>query len=701
MTEDLNEKKENFQHNLSETKNNFFHWVKKHFPLKRLAIASIILLAVTVVPTGARTYYHELRNTTDKISDSSTAGFLALQESTGAILASEIPSAQKSLVHALENFDIAVDVMQNNHQVLQKIAALIPLLGAEVQSRQKLITAGQKMALGNTYLLKGISESQANLELNLTDRLAIILVHLQAALPNYEKVLTDFNQVETNSLPFEYQEAFSDFKVLFTSLVSDFRKLSVLGSSLQEIFGQHGLRRYLLVFQNPHEIRPTGGFMGSFAIMEIKDGEIIKMEVPAGGSYDLQGQLNEYLEPPAPLLIANRRWEFQDANWFPDFPASAEKMLWFYQHARNYTADGVIAINATVLERLLSIVGPLTDEKRDITLTADNAIATIQKIVEKGPEKQAQKPKQILADLAPQFVDYFQNFQPANAMPILVNLEEALEQKEIQVYFTAPQTETTVKSLGWGGQILPTGESQDYILVINSNIRGQKSDAQIKQTISHQAVVDEDGYITDTVLIKREHTGSAGEKLYGQVNVDYLRLYVPLGSQLISANGFTWPDEASFKAPEKYYKKDATLQQLEKEVGIHIESGTRITEEFSKTAFGNWVITEPGQTSQVQFTYRLPFKAIVTRDTHPAESWKNVFINGERKNIHYQLVAQKQSGVESELESQIIFPAGWEPIWREGPNLSLASNGALIPAMTLSRDTVWSLIMQNKLNIKY
>lgn len=696
LAENINEKKENFQHNLAEAKNDLFRWIKRRFPLKRLAIAATALLAVAIIPTGVRTYYHELRNTTDKIADSSTAGFLALQESTSAILAAELPSAQKSLVNALENFDTAVSEMQNNHQILQKIATLIPLLGTEVQSRQKLITAGQKMAMGNTYLLKGISESQANPELNLTDRLAIIIAHLQAALPNYEKALADFNQVEINSLPFEYQEAFGDFKTLFTSLVGDFRKLSALGSSLQEIFGGQGLRRYLLVFQNPHEIRPTGGFMGSFAIMEIKDGQIIKMEVPTGGSYDLQGQLNEYLEPPAPLLIANRRWEFQDANWFPDFPASSEKILWFYQHARDYTADGVIAINATVLERLLSIVGPLTDAKRNITLTADNAVSTLQKIVENGPEKQERKPKQILADLAPQFISYFQNFQPTNAMPILVNLEEALEQKEIQVYFTAPQTEATVKSLGWGGQILPTGELQDYIMVVNSNIRGQKSDAQIKQTISHQAVIAEGGSIIDTVLIKREHTGSAGEKLYGQVNIDYLRLYVPLGSQLISASGFTWPDEASFKAPENYYKKDATLQQLEKEVGIHTESGTRITEEFNKTAFGNWVITEPGQISQVQFTYRLPFKATVTKNARPTESWKNIFVSGERKNIRYQLVAQKQSGVESELESQIIFPTSWESIWREGSNLTLAANGALISPMILSRDMVWSLIVQDK-----
>lgn len=690
------EKENIFYKDIAGAWQNLFILIKRIFAIKNLAAVVTVIVIAAVIPLQARSYYQNLKITTEKIANNSTAGFLALQESTTAIFQSQIPTAQKSLLDALENFNTAVSEMQGNHQLLQKIASVVPLLGSEVKSRQKLITAGQKIALGNTYLLKGLSDSQTNTNLALTDRLAIIIIHLKASLPNYEQALADFNEVDVENLPFEYQKDFEDFKTLFTSLVGDFKNLSALGSSLQEIFGGKGTRRYLLVFQNPHEIRPTGGFMGSFAIMDIKDGKIVKMDVPPGGSYDLQGQLNEYVEPPAPLLLANKRWEFQDSNWFPDFPTSADKMLWFYQHARNYTADGVIAINATVLERLLSIIGPITDSKRGLTITSDNALPTIQKIVENGPEKQDKKPKQILTDLAPKFIEYFENIQPSAVMPILVSLEEALTQKEVQAYFTDSSTESTVQSLGWSGQILPTKEFQDYILAVNANIRGQKSDAQIKQTIIHQAVVDTDGTITDTVLIRREHTGTAGEKLYGQTNIDFIRLYVPLNSTLISAGGFTWPNEASFKAPENYYKKDIILKQTEKELGFDAESGTRITSEFNKTVFGNWIITEPGETSEAQFTYRLPFKAVVVPNTNPREGWKNIFIEKDNKIVRYQLIAQKQSGIDSAFESQIVFPSNWEPVWREGEHMKTAANGATINDVELKKDLVWSLIMKSK-----
>ena len=53
------------------------------------------------------------------------------------------------------------------------------------------------------------------------------------------------------------------------------------------------------------------------------------MDIPAGDHMTCKASLPEYIAPPAPLLLSNKRWEFQDANWFPDFPASAQKCCGF------------------------------------------------------------------------------------------------------------------------------------------------------------------------------------------------------------------------------------------------------------------------------------------------------------------------------------------------------------------------------------
>lgn len=692
----LKQKLSDFNHKVKEKTieagNNTKKFFAKTLPIKRIAVGAAIIFLLIIIPIQANSFYEDVKKTTNTITKNSTAGFASLQESTIALMHADLPTAENSITNALTSFESAVSTMQNKHRWLQSIVSAVPILSGEVQSRQNLILAGQEFALGNTYLLKGITESQANDADTVTNRINTIVIHLRAAIPNYQKALDHLSDVKTDTLPLAYQAPFNEFKILFAAGLNDFKNLADLGQSIQEIFGGQGTRRYLLVFQNENEIRPTGGFMGSFALIEIKDGNIVKLTVPPGGTYDLKGQLDTYLEPPAPLLLANKRWEFQDSNWFPDFPASAEKMLWFYQHSRKITADGVIAINSSVLERLLSITGPITDAKRNITLAQDNAINTIQTIVETGPEKQANKPKQILTDLAPQFIEYFKNAKPADLLPLLVNLNEALSKKEIQAYFTDTKTERTIQSFGWGGQILSTTPDQDYLMVVNTNIQGQKSDARIKQTISHQAVIEEDGQIVDTVVITRSHTGTADERLYGANNIDYVRIYVPAGSKLLSANGFSWPDEKKFLVPENYYVTDTWLKTLEKEIGVDNQSGTRITNEFGKTTFGNWIITEPGKTNQVEFTYRLPYK-LDTADNKNNSIWKDIILPKDLA-AHYQLIVQHQSGCESTFESQVIFPNFWQPAWTEGENITLAANGITIEPNNLEIDRNWGVVLK-------
>lgn len=82
-------------------------------------------------------------------------------------------------------------------------------------------------------------------------------------------------------------------------------------------------------------------------------------------------------------------------------------------------------------------------------------------------------------------------------------------------------------------------------MVVNTNIGGGKSDANIKQTVEHQAVVQSDGSIIATVIITRAHEGiDDSDSLLGQLNSNYIRVYVPEGSELLDSGGFVYPDEA-------------------------------------------------------------------------------------------------------------------------------------------------------------
>lgn len=665
--------------------------------IKSFAIITVLSIAlISFAPGSVRGYYDDLTSTKSTIIENSTAGFLALQESATALKSADLTSAEKATSEALNKFNLALTNLAGKHTILQTIAGMVPFVHGELESREKVLLAGEEIAVGNSYLISILKTFTSEPSTTLTFKLNQITSALNAANPNYELALKNLNDINLKLLPFEYQEQFKDYRSLFNNLVKNFKNISNLNGTLQEVFGGNGQRRYLVIFQNSAELRPTGGFMGSFGILDVKNGAIVNFTVPPGGTYDLNGQMPFSKIPPLPLTISNKRWEFQDANWFPDFSASAQKILSFYKLSWNETADGVIAVNASVLERLLGVVGPITNNARNLTLSADNASVIIQNVVENGPEKLQNKPKQILADLAPTILDSIKKAPAKILLPLLGNLDEALNQKELQAYFTDPAAEAAIASSGWGGTITKTDPNSDYLLVVNTNLQGQKSDARIKQLISHQTVIENDGTVTDNVVITREHTGLNDEKYYGVPNIDYIRVYVPEGSTLLSANGFTWPDEKSFRVPDRSATIDNFLKIHERELGVDQISGTRITSEFGKTAFGNWVITKPGSISQAQFTYRLPFK-IELKTSGENSVLDNIMNDFSTAVTPYRLTAQKQSGITSDFESQVIFPLTWKPSWLKGNHAIPASNGFKIETFPLTNDETWTVLLKKNI----
>ena len=227
-------------------------------------------------------------------------------------------------------------------------------------------------------------------------------------------------------------------------------------------------------------------------------------------------------------------------------------------------------------------------------------------------------------------------------------------------------------------------------MVVNANVGGGKSDARVVQTMEHEAAVQADGSVVGTIIVRRQHTGQPDEKYYGGDNINYLRAYVPEGSELLDAGGFVYPAEESFLVPEKWYKDDVDLTQHEQERGIHVGSGTRITDEFGKTAFGNWIVTKAGETSEVWFKYKLPFKVLGPQKAAAASTGTQ---GNDAALSRYSLLWQKQSGNESEIRTQVIYPTGWRPVWQLNDATELRANGATYKGR-LTTDQVVGVVMK-------
>lgn len=669
----------------------WFAHITDRLVMKRFAASVVILCLLAMLPFPALSYYHKVQDDSRQIIEKSTNAFLALQSSTIAALNANLPQAQYDLSLALESFSQAKGFINEEHKALFFVAEMLPGIGTHVSSRTHLLQAGHHLALGNTYLVKGLEKAANTQDQSASARLTSLRNHISSALPQYEAALIELSSVNKKVVPAEYQEVFDEFKLLYAAFVNDLGDLNSIIDTMNALVAGEEEKRFLIIGQNSNELRATGGFMGSFAIATIRNGKIQDLTVPKGGTYDVQGQLREFVKPPVPLQVVNARWEFQDANWFVDFSESAQKISWFYENAWNHPIDGVIAVNSTVLERVLVALGPVTTEQ-GLTLDQDGAIASLRQEIESANDGGSNEPKAVLAEGLDAILSQLEDADTATLIRLLAELGEALEEKEIQIYAKNQALQETIRSFGWSGEIVQTKQNQDYLMVAATNIGGGKSDARMRQTITHQALVDPvTGEVTNTVIIDRTHTGSAEELFYGAANMSYIRIHVPEGAELIEAGGFTFPPEEAFLVPDATFEDDEDLLRIEKEIGFDANSGTRISEEYGKTVFGNWMAVGPGESSQAYIVYTLPFTVHVGSATVGTEDnldrWSELFLPEQKDSSRYSLFVQKQSGITSDFSSSLIYPEPWRPIWATNDEIDLAQNGAVYHA-PLDRDTI-------------
>ncbi len=575
-----------------------------------------------------------------------------------------------------------------------------------------MIEAGRQAASLGSELTAGFNSFKDS-DWNAESFIDALQIHIGNAVRISGNLNEQINKIDPGVLPKEYQPKFQELKSLSSLAEQSLRELSDIAVCAKSILGFQRDSRYLLVFQNNAELRASGGFIGSYAQVDFHNGEIKNMEIPGGGSYDTEGGLKERVVSPDPLHLVNPLWHFWDANWWPDWPTSAKKLEWFYEKSGGPTVDGVIGITPTVMERILSVIGPI-DMRKDygVTITADNFWETTQAFAETKPalcsEEQVaggidgctstsslmrHEPKKIISDLMDKILkEVPQSLNKKNFLTLISVLESGLREKHILLYANDEALEDKISSFGWDGKIKET--AWDYLMVINTNIAGEKTDRVIVEAIDHEADVSPDGRVINTVKITRTHNGVKGEPFTGVRNVDWMRVYVPLGSELIEASGFTCPDESLFEKPDESWQNDPDLLKSENNQAIDVKSGTKIYTEGGKTVFANWSMLDPGKSVVLYIKYRLPFKLHKKQElSESSGALGGLFGSEQNKLIPYAILVQKQPGsIGSRITSRLELPGNFNISWKYPDDLKTVSNSWYADDK-LETDKFWAVLV--------
>jgi outer membrane protein assembly factor BamE (lipoprotein component of BamABCDE complex) len=416
-----------------------------------------------------------------------------------------------------------------------------------------------------------------------------------------------------------------------------------------EALGLNGPRAYLVLAQNSDELRPTGGFMSSVGYVQIENGEIISQTFT--DSYAVDDFSFPYPDPPPALLnyMGADIWVFRDANWSPDFPTSARDAIQLYQIGRPGPLDGVIAINLRAIPDLFEGLGPITVPGFDQPVTGQTVIDAMRQaaLPEERSEDWWEHRKDFMGQLAGAVLARVQaGLKAEEGLRLARAVLATMDRRDVLVYLGSPEAQRILAQRKWDGALVQA--PGDFLLVVDTNTGFNKVNPKIDEQVAYTVKLDADGSGQATLITTHNSRArpepqcdptprydKTYDSMMNRCYWDYLRVYAPAGSTLITA----------------------TLQAPAPLVAKRFSDGLPTAgQEAGHAVFSSFFALRGGARQVTRFEYTLP--QVVTAE------------NGVRL---YSLYAQRQSGSDDwPVEVAVILPANAQVIKTEPPAIESA-----------------------------
>ncbi len=358
---------------------------------------------------------------------------------------------------------------------------------------------------------------------------------------------------------------------------------------LPDLLGNPKPITYLLLFQNDAELRPTGGFLTAYATLTLDKGK-----VKAGVSQDIYTLDSKFTnKPPAPEPIRKYlplvyKWNLRDMNLSPDFKVSMDTFTKYYRQIPGHPeVDGIVAIDTEILVRLLKVLGPIGvpgyGGKFSAELTSKynipQVIYELENIITRPTYEIREGRKSILGPLMQSILANMMN-SPKSKWPEFFNIfTDSVREKHLLMYFFDQDKQEAVEALGAAGRIV--NYDGDYLHINDTNFAGAKSNLFVKPEVKQEVTINPDGSLKKKLTLTYRNVAppsncnlEAGQLCLNGVLRDWLRIYVPKGSKLISFKGS--------------------------------EVDPKTTEDLGKTVFEGFFTIAPESLKKLEITYTTP-----------------------------------------------------------------------------------------------
>ena len=413
------------------------------------------------------------------------------------------------------------------------------------------------------------------------------------------------SKIETFQSALSSLNSFSQSALDLVNLVGDFT-------------GNSKPTTYLVLLENNSELRPGGGFIGNFGLIEFENSHLKNISVE--DIYTIDGQLQEKIEPPPQLskTLGVERFYLRDSNWSGDFGINAATARDFYKKETGKNVDGVIAINLNFVQNVLAKMGSVKLTDYDEEISAPNLFERGEYYSEIGSFPCSTQKKDFFGALSraiiSQIIDSFN--QPAKkssgTVPWLALFEvgsDALARKDLMLTFDNQNLASFIETGGWNHPLPPADfnpaddavESRDFLALVEANLGANKVNRFLERKVAYETTIGRDADLVAKLTITYTNNSQADTWPAGKY-VNFLRVYAPFAASLYE------------------YQNNG-----KKDVGE-----VEVTTQGNLTVFATMVEVPIKSTREVVFSYRIP---------------KNIKLE---KAPYYHLYVQKQAGTEKD-----------------------------------------------------
>jgi hypothetical protein len=532
----------------------------------------------------------------------------------------DFATTQHELEQATEAFNRADEAFTWIEPVI-----VLPWVGTQVRAAQQMIEAGRDVtealllvaSLGDELIrLTGLSgeqiqamregvESSLRFDELPSETKRAILLRLATAGPDMELVAariaivrSELSEISREGVMGPILQALDPIQQRLEEAQQLLHSFAVAAKLLPSFAGLDRERAYLVLLLNNAELRPGGGFIGTYGVLRVENGDIKTLVTQDSYALDRATTPNASLIPPEPLARYNEasEWWFRDSNWSPDFAVSAQQALRLFAEEtagippeqrdvtmEPVTFDGVIGLTPTFLSGLLALTGSI--EAGGQTFTAENILDTLEYQVEIGyvgqgiPEAQR---KEIIADLVNALKAKAFALPLERLSDVATLFVNGFETKQVGLYSQDTSIEEVLTDVGWGGRVTAPEET-DVQLVVDANLASLKTDPKVERTIGYKVYRNNSGQFIGRTTITYNHMGSFDWKTTRYRT--YTRLYAPEGTRFVRSEGCLQND--ALKNPSGK--------------GAEPQTGT----ELGLAWVGCFTSIEPGKTGTLSFDYEL------------------------------------------------------------------------------------------------